>query len=66
MANVLTKILGDPNEREIKRTQALVDQINSFEEQLSKLSDEELKAQTIKFKAFLADGKSLDDLLPEA
>jgi preprotein translocase subunit SecA len=66
MANVLTKILGDPNEREIKRTQGLVDQINGYEERLSKLSDDEIKAQTTKFKAALTNGSSLDDLLPEA
>ncbi|MEO7617323.1 MAG: preprotein translocase subunit SecA, partial [Candidatus Saccharibacteria bacterium] len=66
MANILTKILGDPNEREIKRTQGLVDQINAYEEQLAKLTDDELKAQTVKFKAALADGSSLDDILPEA
>ncbi len=66
MANVLTKILGDPNAREIKRTQGLVDQINSYEEKVSKLSDTELRAQTDKFKAVLAGGESLNSILDEA
>jgi preprotein translocase subunit SecA len=66
MANVLTKILGDPNAREIKRTQGLVDQINSYEEKVSKLSDTELRAQTEKFKTSLADGETLDSILDEA
>ena len=66
MANVLTKILGDPNEREIKRSRLIVEQINALEIDIAKLSDTQLKAQTSKLKADLAKGSSLDDILPEA
>lgn len=66
MLKVLTKIIGDPNAREIKRTGSLVDQINSFEEKVSSLTDTQLKAQTTKLKELLESGKSLNDILPEA
>lgn len=65
MVNVLTKILGDPNAREVKRAQAVVDRINALEPKIAGLSDTELRAQTDKFKAILAQGKSLEDILPE-
>ena len=66
MTNVLTKILGDPNEREIKRARLVVEQINALESDISKLSDIQLRAQTAKLKADLEKGSSLDDILPEA
>jgi len=66
MANLITKILGDPNVREVKRARTTVAKINAHEEALKQLSDTELVAQTERFKDRLAKGESLDDLLPEA
>ena len=54
------------SEKEIKRIRPIVDKINGLEEEISKLSDSELKAKTEKFKNRYANGESLDDLLPEA
>jgi preprotein translocase subunit SecA len=58
--------LIDSNEKELKRLQPLVSQINSLEPEFEKLSDAELRAKTDEFKARLADGESLDEILPEA
>ena len=58
--------LIDSNERELKRLQTLVDDINSLEPDFEKLSDAELRAKTDEFKARLKDGESLDEILPEA
>ena len=62
----LTKIFGSKNEREIKRLQPLVEEINALEPRIKALSDEALKHQTVVLKERLAQGASLDDLLPEA
>jgi len=64
--NFLTKLLGDPNEKIIKALEPTIKSINSFEESLLKLSEEELKNKTIEFKDRLSKGESLDDILPEA
>ncbi|HSX45573.1 MAG TPA: preprotein translocase subunit SecA [Candidatus Saccharimonadia bacterium] len=64
--SLLSKILGDPNVREVKRVQPLVDRINALSDKMHKLSDAELSALTTKFKERLEAGESLDDLLPEA
>lgn len=58
--------LFDDNAREIKKYQKKVALINSLEPQMKALSDEELSAKTIEFKNRLANGESLDSLLPEA
>jgi len=58
--------LGDSNEKELKRLQPLVDTINQLEPEFEKLSDNELRAKTDKFKTQLKKGSSLDELLPEA
>jgi preprotein translocase subunit SecA len=58
--------LVDSNEKELKRLQPLVDQINSLEPEFEKLTDAELRAKTDEFKTRLADGESLDEVLPEA
>jgi preprotein translocase subunit SecA len=62
----LYKIFGDPNEKYIKNLKPIVEQINSFEPELEKLSAEELKAKTKELKQKLAEGKTLDDILPLA
>ena len=59
-------IFGDPNERELKRHREVVEQINALEPEMKKLSDTQLRDKTDEFKARLAAGETLDDLLPEA
>jgi len=58
--------LIDSNEKELKHLQPLVSHINSLEPDLEKLTDAELRAKTDDFKARVADGESLDEILPEA
>jgi len=59
------KIFGDPNEKELKRLQPTVDNINSHEPDISKLNDEELKNKTSEFRERLNKGETLEDILPE-
>ena len=66
IANIFTKIFGSRNDRTIKKLRKTVALINALEEQLSALSDEELKAKTADFRARYEQGTNLDDLLPEA
>jgi preprotein translocase subunit SecA len=66
MANLLKKVFGSKNDREIKKLQPLVRRINAEEEELKKLSDAELKAKTAEFKERYEKGETLDELLPEA
>jgi preprotein translocase subunit SecA len=54
------------SEREVKRVMPIVAKINSLEDEMSKLSDKELTAKTPYFKEQLKNGKTLDDILPEA
>src|SRR5436190_6757783 len=63
---VLAKIFGTKHEREIKAIRPLIAAINDLEPQMEKLSNEELAAQTAKFRHQLELGKTLDDLLVEA
>jgi preprotein translocase subunit SecA len=63
---LLTRIVGTKNERELKKIRPIVGQIGAFEPQLRKLSDADLAGMTGVFRQRLADGQSLDDLLPEA
>lgn len=63
---ILKKILGDSNEREIKKLQKTVDKINALESTMERLSDSELRNKTEEFKGRLAKGETLDDILPEA
>lgn len=66
ITTLIAKILGTSNERELKRLQPLVDEINAFEPTIQALSDDQLAAQTDKFRKALTEGKTLDELLPEA
>lgn len=66
IGKLLTKIFGSSNERELKKIQPLVYQINEHEPVMKAKSDEELKAQTSIFKTRLGNGEPLDDLLCEA
>ncbi len=58
--------LVDSNERELRRLQPIVAEINSLEPEFEKLSDAELRAKTEEFKSRLRDGETLDNILPEA
>lgn len=66
MASFLTKIFGDGNQKQVKRIQKKVDEIEAVEPEIEKLSDSELKAKTEEFRQRINDGESLDDLLVEA
>ncbi|MCI8544061.1 preprotein translocase subunit SecA [Acetatifactor aquisgranensis] len=63
---IIDKVFGTHSERELKRIAPLVNQIEALRPQMMELSDEELKAKTPEFKKRLAEGATLDDLLPEA
>ena len=63
---LFSKIFGSYSEKEVKRVMPLVEKINSLEENISKLSDNELRGKTTEFKTRLANGETLDDILPEA
>ncbi len=62
----LSKIFGDPNEREIKKDRLIVEKINSLEEGIKALTDKQLSAKTDEFKQRLSKKETLDDILPEA
>jgi len=59
-------IFGSSNERYVKSLQPIVNRINGFEADISALSDDELKHQTVLFRERLANGEGLDSILPEA
>ena len=63
---LITKLFGTRSERELKKIQPLVNEILALEEPYSKISEEELRGKTAEFKQRLAEGETLDDLLPEA
>ena len=62
----VAKLFGDSNEKELKKLQSLVAEINSLEPEFEQLSDPELLEKTEDFKKALADGYGMDDLMPEA
>ena len=64
--NLLTKVFGSKNERDLKRLQPAIEQINALEPEIQAMSDDQLKAQTGTFKQRIEQGEPLDDLLPEA
>ena len=80
MISFLLKMLGDPNEKKVKKILGIIDHINSLEPEFEKLSDDELRAKTIEFKEILAkrptsdnpkadkilEKEALDKILPEA
>ena len=63
---ILAKVVGTQNERELKRLRPLVAEIGALEAATQALTDEQLRAKTVEFRARLADGETLDDLLVEA
>ena len=64
--NLIEKVFGTHSERELKLIRPIVDKILGMREQMVALSDDELRDNTRKFKERLANGETLDDLLPEA
>lgn len=66
MLGLIKKVIGDANERELKRLGKIADKVNYLEDKISMLSDSELKNKTDEFKNLLNNGNTLDDLLPEA
>ena len=63
---LISKMFGTRSEREIKKIQPIVDQILALEAEYSTLSQEQLQEKTAQFKSRLAQGETLDDILPEA
>jgi preprotein translocase subunit SecA len=64
--SIIDKIIGTHSERELKRIRSTVDAIEAMQPQMQALSDEELRGKTEEFKKRLADGQTLDDIMPEA
>ncbi len=64
--NIAKKVFGSKNDRELKRMNKIVQKINAFDESMCALDDDALKAKTEEFRSRLADGDTLDSLLPEA
>ena len=66
IGNVLKKVFGSKNERELKKFKPVVEQINALEPEIQTLSDDQLRAKTQAFKERIDQGATLDELLPEA
>ena len=66
LTKIAKKIFGSRNDRLLKHYRKIVAKINSLEDQIKALSDEQLQAKTAEFKQRLANGETLDDILPEA
>ena len=66
MMNLITKIFGTKHERDVKKLTPYVDEINDHFEKLAALSEEELVGKTEEFRRRLAEGETVDDIMPEA
>ncbi len=66
LEGLIKKIFGDPNAKELKNIQPIVDKINSLEPEMAGMSSANLQAKTGEFKLRLQKGETLDDILPEA
>ena len=66
LGNIVKKVFGTKNDREIKRFVPAVERINGLEPEFEKLTDPELREKTDEFRQRLGGGEALDDLLPEA
>jgi preprotein translocase subunit SecA len=66
VGQLLAKVFGTQNDRELKRLRPLVERVNELEPSIQALSDDGLRAKTAEFKQRIADGEMLDDLMPEA
>ncbi len=63
---LMEKIFGDLNTKEVKKIEKIADSVIALEDQMAALTDDELRAKTAEFKERIANGESLDSLLPEA
>src|SRR6059036_3056044 len=63
---LLAKVVGTQNDRELKRLRPIVAEVNALEPTVQALSDDQLRAKTAEFKQRVADGETLDDVMPEA
>ena len=63
---LLEKIFGDVNSKEVKKLDRIADEVMELEDRFKDMKDEELQAMTVKFRERLAEGETLDDILPEA
>ena len=63
---LMEKIFGDLNEKEVKKVAKIADKVMAYDEEYQKLTDQQLRAKTDEFRQRIADGETLDDLLPEA
>ena len=66
LSQSITKLFGSKNEREVRKLEPLVDEINEFFAELASLSDEELKGKTAEFRKRLEEGETTDDIMTEA
>lgn len=66
MSNILTSIIGNRNDRILKKYNKIIQKINIAENKLTNLSEEQIKLKTLEFKERINKGESLDNILPEA
>ncbi len=66
MFSIFNKILGDPNQKIVKKFAPIIEKINSLEAEFEKMTDEQIKGKTLEFKERIKKGETLDDILPEA
>ena len=66
ITNILAKIMGTRNQRELKKLQPIVEKINAYEPEISALPDHAFPEKTNELRRQLSEGKTLDDILPEA
>jgi preprotein translocase subunit SecA len=66
ITNILTKVFGSKNERELNKIRPTIERINALEPEIQSMNDATLKNQTVLFKERMQNGESLDDILPEA
>ncbi|MDQ2087394.1 preprotein translocase subunit SecA [Herbivorax sp. ANBcel31] len=66
MLKLIEKVIGSYSDRELKRIMPIIEQIESLEEKMQAMSDDELKAMTPQFKKRLLEGETLKDIMPEA
>ena len=63
---LMEKIFGDLNTKEVKKLEKIADSVIELEDSMSVLTDDELRGKTAEFKERIANGETLDDILPEA
>ncbi|MBN2267606.1 MAG: preprotein translocase subunit SecA [Candidatus Babeliaceae bacterium] len=66
IARILARVFGTQNERMLKQIQPIVERVNALEPQIARLSNEEMAAKTVDFRSQIAQGRALDDIMPEA